>query len=43
MAYNFSALIYLSAMMPASVGINNDAMPIVEKIAPNSDPDHPLF
>ncbi len=41
--YSFSALIHLSATMPAIDGMNSDAMPMVEKIAPNPVPDQCLF
>src|SRR6185295_10989683 len=41
--YRRSALIHLSAMMPAIDGMNSEAMPIVEKIAPNDVPDLCLF
>ena len=36
-------MIHLSAMMPANDGMNSEAMPIVEKIAPNDVPDQCLF
>src|SRR5579875_440109 len=41
--YRRSALIHLSAMMPAIEGMNSAAMPIVEKIAPKLVPDQCLF
>src|SRR5512147_1612754 len=41
--YRRSALIHLSAMMPAIDGMNSAAMPMVEKIAPNDVPDQCLF
>src|SRR6478735_5111021 len=41
--YSRSALIHLSAMIPAIDGMNSEAMPIVEKIAPNDVPDQCLF
>src|SRR5215217_8514399 len=41
--YNFSAFTYLSAIIPVMVGIKMAEIPIVEKIAPNCAPDHPLF
>lgn len=43
MPYSFSAFIHLSAIIPKIAGINTDAMPNVEKTAPNSDPPHFLF
>lgn len=39
MPYSFSAFTHLSAIIPAMEGINNEAIPIVENIAPNSVPD----
>ncbi|CAM5374585.1 hypothetical protein RLIN73S_07233 [Rhodanobacter lindaniclasticus] len=39
MPYRRSALIHLSATMPISEGMNSEAMPMVEKIAPKLVPD----
>lgn len=41
--YKRSAFIQRSARIPAMAGINREAIPMVEKIAPNSVPDHCLF
>ena len=39
MPYSRSALIQRSATMPMSAGMNSEAMPMVEKIAPKLVPD----
>lgn len=41
--YSFSAFMNRSEMIPVIAGINIDEIPIVEKITPNSAPDHCLF